>query len=88
MLLMCASSFAPPMLRQSLLHALHLEIVTAWATGGNDSTALLAMGYRHMHGLGVPQSCEAAALYYNPVAEAVIEAHRDPRGLAPVGASA
>jgi hypothetical protein len=38
----------------------------------------LALGYRHMHGLGVPKSCAAAVLYYIPPAERVIERARGP----------
>eukprot|EP00899_Mesostigma_viride_P024620 jgi/Mesvir1/5342/Mv15430-RA.2 len=41
------------------------------ARAGN-SMASLAMGYRHLHGRGVQQSCKAAALYYRPVAEQVV----------------
>ena len=38
----------------------------------------MALGYRHMHGLRVPKSCQAAVLYYNPVAEQVVELARYP----------
>ncbi|KAK9798920.1 hypothetical protein WJX73_000247 [Symbiochloris irregularis] len=55
-----------------------------FAAGANDSLALLAMGYRHLHGLGVPKSCGAAALYYHPVALSVIKATQRPQGLKPV----
>lgn len=45
----------------------------------------MALGYRHMHGLGVPRSCQAAVLYYNPVAEQVVERARYPQSLPQVG---
>jgi hypothetical protein len=43
--------------------------------------AQLALGYRHMMGLGVPRSCAAAVLYYQPVAEQVVELARRPSAL-------
>eukprot|EP00884_Botryococcus_braunii_P018211 jgi/Botrbrau1/5073/Bobra.37_1s0037.1 len=52
-----------------------------FAAGANDSFSQMVLGYRHMYGLGVPASCQAAVLYYNPVAEEVIEAARHPEGL-------
>ncbi len=48
------------------------------ARGGR---AQLALGYRHMMGLGVPRSCAAAVLYYQPVAEQVVELARRPSAL-------
>ena len=39
---------------------------------------------RHMYGIDVPKSCQAALLYYNPVAERVVEAARAPGQLPPV----
>ena len=60
------------------------DVVDWVGAGANESLALLAMGYRHMHGLGVPRSCHAAVLYYNPEAEAVVAAGRRPQGLQPV----
>ena len=39
-----------------------------------------------MHGRGVPRSCQAAVLYYNPVAEQVVELARYPRSIPQVGA--
>ena len=56
-----------------------------FAAAGNDTFAQMALGYRHAHGLGVPQSCTAAVLYYNPVAEQVIELARHPSSLPEVG---
>ena len=52
-----------------------------FAAAGNDSAARMALGYRHMHGLGVPKSCQAALLYYQPVAEHVVELTRLPNVL-------
>lgn len=49
-----------------------------FAAAGNDSFAQMALGYRHMYGVDVPQNCQAGLLYYNPVAEQVIEAARYP----------
>lgn len=49
-----------------------------FAAAGNDSFAQMALGYRHMYGVDVPQNCHAGLLYYNPVAEEVIEAARYP----------
>ena len=34
-----------------------------------------------MHGLGVPRSCQAAVLYYNPLAEQVVALSRYPDAL-------
>lgn len=44
-----------------------------FGAGGGDALSRLALGYRHTHGAGVPKSCWAAAAYYQPVAEAVVE---------------
>jgi SEL1 protein len=33
----------------------------------------MALAHRHARGVGVPKSCRAAALYYNPAAEKVVE---------------
>ncbi|EIE24098.1 HCP-like protein [Coccomyxa subellipsoidea C-169] len=52
-----------------------------FAAAGNDSFARAALGYRHMHGLGVPKSCQTAVLYYQPVAEQVVELARQPASL-------
>ena len=43
---------------------------------GNSTAAQMALGWRHQHGEGVPSSCQAAVLYYHPVAERVIEETR------------
>lgn len=42
----------------------------AASTGGHPG-ALMAMGYRHLHGYGVPQACTTAALNYIDVAKGV-----------------
>ena len=52
-----------------------------FAAAGNDSFARMVLGYRHMHGLGVPKSCTSAVLYYQPVAEQVVELARKPGSL-------
>ena len=52
-----------------------------FGAAGNDSFAQMALGYRHMYGVDVPQSCQAGLLYYNPVAEQVIQASRYPNQL-------
>ena len=49
-----------------------------FASTGNSTVAQLALGYRHIHGVGVPKSCQAAVLYLNPVAELLIERFRAP----------
>eukprot|EP00928_Gymnodinium_smaydae_P013545 TRINITY_DN14937_c0_g4_i2.p1 TRINITY_DN14937_c0_g4~~TRINITY_DN14937_c0_g4_i2.p1 ORF type:complete len:508 (-),score=87.08 TRINITY_DN14937_c0_g4_i2:982-2505(-) len=49
------------------LVVLHLY---AAATGGHQG-ALMAMGYRHMYGYGVPRACATAALYYIDVAKKI-----------------
>ena len=52
-----------------------------FGAAGNDSFAQMALGYRHMYGVNVPQSCQAGLLYYNPVAEQVLQASRYPNQL-------
>ena len=52
-----------------------------FAASGGDSFARMALGYRHMQGLGVPRSCQTAVLYYQPVAEQVVELARTPNSL-------
>ena len=44
-----------------------------FAAGANQTFANMALGYRHMYGTDVPKSCQAAVLYYHPVAEQVVE---------------
>ncbi|KAF5835281.1 hypothetical protein DUNSADRAFT_7606, partial [Dunaliella salina] len=36
---------------------------------GGDALSRMALGYRHLHGVGVPKSCWSAVSYYQPVAE-------------------
>ena len=48
------------------------------------SSIALFLLCRHMYGIDVPKSCQAALLYYNPVAERVVEAARAPGQLPPV----
>ena len=52
-----------------------------FAASGNDSFSQMVLGYRHAHGLGVPKSCEAAVLYYHPVAEKTIALASIPNSL-------
>ena len=54
------------------------------ALAANNSRALMALGYRHMKGLGVPKSCESAALYYIAAADQVVSAVQHPGELVPV----
>lgn len=53
--------------RREALAVLHLY---AASTAGHPG-ALMAMGYRHMHGYGVPQACTTAALNYIDVAKRI-----------------
>ena len=41
------------------------------ASMGGDSLAQMALGHRHLFGLGVPKSCQSAALFYDPPASRV-----------------
>lgn len=50
--------------------ALAVTYLYAASTGGHEG-ALMAMGYRHLHGLGVPKTCTTAALNYLEVAKKV-----------------
>lgn len=49
-----------------------------FAAAGNDSLAQMALGYRYAHGFGVPKSCASAVLYYQAVAEKVVNMARYP----------
>ena len=42
-----------------------------FASMGGDSLAQMALGHRHLFGLGVPKSCQSAALFYDPPASRV-----------------
>jgi hypothetical protein len=48
---------------------------------GGDTLSRMALGYRHLYGLGVPKSCWAAAGYLQLVAEEVLEAATKPSTL-------
>lgn len=50
--------------------ALAVLYLYAASTAGHPG-ALMAMGYRHLHGYGVPQACSTAALNYIDVAKGV-----------------
>ncbi|PNW85669.1 hypothetical protein CHLRE_03g197400v5 [Chlamydomonas reinhardtii] len=56
--------FGPPKPAEALLHYY-------FGAAGGDMTSRMAMGYRHLTGLGVPRSCWSAASYYQPVGEKV-----------------
>jgi SEL1 protein len=56
--------FGPPNVAQSLLHYYFGAV-------GGDSASRMALGYRHVQGLGVPKACWSAAAYYRPVGEEV-----------------
>lgn len=49
-----------------------------FAAMGGDPRGQMAMGYRHLHGLGTPKSCATAALYYEAPASKLIDVVRDP----------
>ncbi|CAE8593152.1 unnamed protein product, partial [Polarella glacialis] len=53
--------------RREAMAVLHLY---AASTAGHTG-ALMAMGYRHLHGYGVPQACTTAALNYIDVAKKI-----------------
>lgn len=42
-----------------------------FAAASGDSAARMALGYRHLFGIGVPANCWTAVSYYQPVAEQV-----------------
>eukprot|EP00927_Polykrikos_kofoidii_P049989 TRINITY_DN43957_c0_g1_i1.p1 TRINITY_DN43957_c0_g1~~TRINITY_DN43957_c0_g1_i1.p1 ORF type:complete len:846 (+),score=143.41 TRINITY_DN43957_c0_g1_i1:101-2539(+) len=57
--------------RAEALAVLHMY---AASTSGHPG-GLMAMGYRHIHGYGVPKSCSAAALNYIDVGKRVADVH-------------
>lgn len=59
--------------RREALSILHLY---AASTAGHHG-ALMAMGYRHTHGYGVPQACATAALNYIDVAKTVAKIYSE-----------
>jgi SEL1 protein len=44
-----------------------------FAAMGGAPLAQMAMGWRHLRGAGVPESCQSAVLYYDPPASAVAD---------------
>mmetsp|Transcript_77753 Transcript_77753/g.172166 ORF Transcript_77753/g.172166 Transcript_77753/m.172166 type:complete len:720 (-) Transcript_77753:49-2208(-) len=59
--------------RREALAVLHLY---AASTAGHPG-ALMAMGYRHLHGYGVPQACTTAALNYIDVAKRIASVYSE-----------
>lgn len=49
-----------------------------FAASAGDHEAQMALGFRHSVGWGAPRQCHAAVLYYQPVAERVVEAGSKP----------
>ncbi|MEM7519245.1 MAG: tetratricopeptide repeat protein, partial [Planctomycetota bacterium] len=47
-----------------------------FAALGDEPLAQMALGYRHMYGVGVPVRCEAAVEYYGAAADAAVRASR------------
>ncbi|KAG2433559.1 hypothetical protein HYH02_012676 [Chlamydomonas schloesseri] len=56
--------FGPPKPAEALLYYY-------FGAAGGDMASRMALGYRHLMGLGVPRSCWSAASYYQPVGETV-----------------
>ncbi|GAX75410.1 hypothetical protein CEUSTIGMA_g2854.t1 [Chlamydomonas eustigma] len=52
-----------------------------FAAMGGNGMARMALGYRHLRGIGVPKSCWTAATYYQPVAEKVADLSTRPEAL-------
>ena len=50
---------------------------------GGDPLAQMALGWRHLHGAGVPARCDAALEYYEAAADAAVRAMRDEGVLRP-----
>jgi SEL1 protein len=48
---------------------------------GGDPGSQMALGYRHLTGLGVPKNCWSAVAYYQPVAEQVVQLAMTPGSL-------
>lgn len=59
--------------KKEALAVLHLYAASTSAHPG----ALMAMGYRHYYGYGVPQSCQAAALNYIDVAKRIASVYSE-----------
>ena len=55
-----------------------------FAANGGSVMASMALGYRHRHGVDVPESCETAVMYYHDAAKLVVdEAAKRTPGLLP-----
>lgn len=52
-----------------------------FAARNGDPLAQISLGYRHLHGIGVPRSCRTAALYYAAAAEQVLQLAQQVDGL-------
>lgn len=68
-----------PDLDQSMLQYL-------FSAKSGDPVAQMALGFRHLYGIGVEKSCHAAVLYYEPVAAGVIDSSATEGGLPVDGA--
>jgi len=44
-----------------------------FAASGGSVKAMMALGYRHKHGIDVPESCETSVLYYHEAAKIVVD---------------
>ena len=44
-----------------------------FAANAGSVRAMMALGYRHKHGIDVPESCETAVLYYHEAAKIVVD---------------
>ncbi|KAF0717962.1 Aste57867_1988 [Aphanomyces stellatus] len=55
-----------------------------FAAAGGDLSANMALGYKHMMGLGVPKSCDAALRYYEVVANRAVSVRENEDSLSPV----
>lgn len=64
----------PPDVPAALIHY-------TFAAKAGDPVAQMSLGYRHLHGVDVPKSCQAASMYYAPVAEKVLEMAQQREGL-------
>lgn len=51
-----------------------------FASIADNIPAKLMLGYRHMHGFGVPKVCNTAASYYEAVAQAVVNSVEEKNG--------
>jgi SEL1 protein len=44
-------------------------LYTTFAGISGDTVAEMTLGYRYLHGIGVPKSCEESVFYYQRVAD-------------------